>query len=627
MTWADRILDGSLMGKDALAELIEDSPEAGALRESLASGWHADELQQHRDVRMLQDAGCKVSEIKAIFGAIAKAHPPRKPAAKVGAPWAYPGKLPAGYVADRTGVYRMAQKGDVQVAELVVHAPVWVSQRLIDVEDGSESWVIQWLEHGRERSLEASRAVAQTARLITGLADKGLPVSSDSASALIRFLEAHTAIEGIPRKYVARRMGWYPKRRFMLGRQCLGGSIEMTAAHDTDAERLMRACEPIGSAEGWLALIPFAERFSSLMASLAASLASPVLVLLGEPGFVVSWDGRTSAGKTTALRVAASVWGSPCDRAGLLPTWDQTDLRLQQWAEMLRHLPLCIDDTRRWRGKPDALSACVYQLTQGQGRGRMVDGRTAQKTATWQLVTLSTGEDPISETSTAGGLRARVLQIWGSPFGGSEREAVDAVSRIVWSHHGHAGRQWVELLQERGSQVIRERADLLKARWGPLGDVGGRLLRHAALVGAVAWTAAEWMGWPIAPERAAELVWQALEPGILDADGQADPSFRAWWDVQSWLASNAPRIDGSGQVDKEPSEWIGGCNNETGEWYVYPHHLRRWAETAGYRLSSLVRDWAADGRLIREDKHMTSKRNVRGQRARMYVLKMTGEAS
>src|SRR5690606_16963519 len=88
--------------------------------------------------------------------------------------------------------------------------------------------------------------------------------------------------------------------------------------------------------------------------------------------------------------------------------------------------------------------------TQGRGRGRGTIHGVAQQDA-WTTVMITSGEQRCTSHTQDGGSRARVLGIWGSPFGeASERNGRIArkVARLLMCHYGHAGPLFVTKLIE-----------------------------------------------------------------------------------------------------------------------------------------------------------------------------------
>lgn len=560
---------------------------------------------------------------------------------------------PAGWLADESGLHREKSGGKGEVwFEKVVERPVCVVNRQIDVDDHSESWTLAWLERGQWRQMECSRVEAQTARNIVALSGRGLPVSSSSASDLVTYLEKFVAlnVSQIPTRYEAGHCGWigyHPKKdgsapdrwAFLHGGLVVGQRLVTLADQDPEGTgKLAKACRTVGSRETWRELLPIAEKYPSLLVALGAGLASVALTPLGLDGFVVSLDGRTSAGKTTALRIPASLWGNPEERGegAYLMTWATTRFAIEHYSAALNSLPLCIDDTARWEDRRHKPGDVVYQLTQGVGKSRGASSDRMRATRRWAFTTISTGEDPLCSSTQRGGLRARVLQLWGSPFGGSAREDVAAVNRICRSNYGHEGQAWLWAMMKRDNasgfdalQTLSERRHELLAVWDVPGDVASRLVAHAALVGACLWCASEWLQWPtdLNGRELAEAAWSAMRSGIVEANVDADPADRGWEELQTWIAANLSRFDGEGvNAEREPhGGWLGVRKGS--EVRVVPEAFRRWADGNNYHGGdALLRQWAEDGRLIRyEGRRLASQKKLRNRRVRLYCFHMPQE--
>ena len=104
--------------------------------------------------------------------------------------------------------------------------------------------------------------------------------------------------------------------------------------------------------------------------ALYVSFVSPLLQILESPNFVFDIAGPTTTGKTTLLRVAASVWGSPSERdpASVLGSWDSTPTWREQASAVIKNLPLLLDDTKLAHA-PDHVAQTIYAIVQGRGRG------------------------------------------------------------------------------------------------------------------------------------------------------------------------------------------------------------------------------------------------------------------
>ena len=89
--------------------------------------------------------------------------------------------------------------------------------------------------------------------------------------------------------------------------------------------------------------------FPRVLFLLYSSFVPPLLKILDAPNFIVDLAGRTTTGKTITLRVAASVWGNPDERAGngLIVSWDNTRVYVERASSVQCDLPIILDDSKR----------------------------------------------------------------------------------------------------------------------------------------------------------------------------------------------------------------------------------------------------------------------------------------
>lgn len=141
-----------------------------------------------------------------------------------------------------------------------------------------------------------------------------------------------------------------------------------------------------------------------------------LLQILGVSNFVLDVGAGTSVGKTTLLRLAASVWGCPDEQQAnaAIHTWDVMPVFAERVSAVISGLPLILDETKRARSSQD-IQNMIYMLVSGQGRGRgNVDSLAV--TRAWNTVLLSSGEAPATSYSQAGGTRTRCLELRGLPL-------------------------------------------------------------------------------------------------------------------------------------------------------------------------------------------------------------------
>ncbi|MEJ7178037.1 DUF927 domain-containing protein, partial [Staphylococcus caprae] len=73
--------------------------------------------------------------------------------------------------------------------------------------------------------------------------------------------------------------------------------------------------------------------------------------------FIIDLSGASSRGKTTALKVASSVWGT----SNLIGEWNTTRVNIERKSAFLNSFPLLLDDSRK--ANPYMLPDVIYQFS------------------------------------------------------------------------------------------------------------------------------------------------------------------------------------------------------------------------------------------------------------------------
>ncbi|MDR1365763.1 MAG: DUF927 domain-containing protein [Holosporales bacterium] len=139
-----------------------------------------------------------------------------------------------------------------------------------------------------------------------------------------------------------------------------------------------------------------------LTLSLCVGLSGPLQRFFPHIGTtVVNLIGKTSSGKTTALRAAASLWGSP----KYVKQWRTTDNSLESIAEAHNDGLLILDDL----GQVDAkkVGEIAYMLGNQRGKGRCNADSSLKKIKSWSLSVLSSGEVSLEDKLNEDGCRAK----------------------------------------------------------------------------------------------------------------------------------------------------------------------------------------------------------------------------
>ena len=134
-------------------------------------------------------------------------------------------------------------------------------------------------------------------------------------------------------------------------------------------------------------------------------LAGPLLEPLGLEGGGLHLRGQSSQGKSTAQRIAASVWGPP---RVLTRSWRATANGLEGAALAGHGTVTILDEMGEIDGRIAGQAA--YMLANGQGKARADRSGALARPATWRTAILSSGELALAEKMAEAGLRARAGQ-------------------------------------------------------------------------------------------------------------------------------------------------------------------------------------------------------------------------
>ena len=136
---------------------------------------------------------------------------------------------------------------------------------------------------------------------------------------------------------------------------------------------------------------------SRLVFAVSTAFAAPLLHLGGIDSGVNHFFGASSTGKTSALQVAASVYG-PKD---YIRSWRTTDNGLEAALVGLNDCLSIFDELGQ--SDPRISGPAAYLIANGQAKSRASRSGGVRKTMTWRTLALSTGEITITAHMASGG--------------------------------------------------------------------------------------------------------------------------------------------------------------------------------------------------------------------------------
>ncbi len=199
------------------------------------------------------------------------------------------------------------------------------------------------------------------------------------------------------------RLGWHGPV-YVLPAAAIGEAGEKVVFQN--AHNVAPAFSVADTANEWREHVAaFAQGNSRMMFAISAAFAGTLLDPAGEDSGGFHFRGGSSTGKTTALRLAASVWGDPTKYCR---NWRTTTNGLEGLAALHNDGLLILDELNQIDAKEAGEAA--YLLANGWGKARAARNGTARPSASWRLLFLSAGEQSLSTMMALAGRRSTAGQ-------------------------------------------------------------------------------------------------------------------------------------------------------------------------------------------------------------------------
>lgn len=333
---------------------------------------------------------------------------------------------------------------------LACYHPILPIERLKNLETGEEQIKLAYKRNGRWEEIIVPKTMVTSANKIVSLSGRGIAVTSENAKYLVRYLadvenanEEHIAVQ-----YSTSKLGW-------IRGGFLPYDTDIVFDGDSRFRQIYESVGQSGSRTAWYEHVIALRKAGRIEVKfLLAAAFSSVLVqpLGGLPYFVDLW-GETEGGKTVSLMLAASVWADP-DENAYIKDYKGTEVGLEAICDLLNNLPLILDDSSKKNRKiEDNFEGLVYDLCSGKGKTRSNKELGLNRENHWKNCILTNGERPLSSYVTQGGAINRILEI---ECGERVFESPGSTAELVKRNYGHAGREFVEVIKELGTEKIRE---------------------------------------------------------------------------------------------------------------------------------------------------------------------------
>jgi uncharacterized protein (DUF927 family) len=289
--------------------------------------------------------------------------------------------------------------------------PRWICSRLKivaktrDAKSGEWGRLLEWCDDDKVRhqwAMPLELLQSDGTDMRRELARMGLSISPVKAQRdmLAAFVQVWP-VEA--RARCVERLGWHGAV-YVTPAESIGQDAEIVVFQNAHA--IEPAFSVAGTVDEWRASVAaLAAGNSRLVFSLSVAFAGALADIAGEDSGGFHLRGSSSSGKTTALKVAASVWGDPNTFPRL---WRATANGLEGLAALHNDGLLILDELSQM--DPKEAGEAAYLLANGQGKARASRSGTARQVSRWRLLFMSAGEESLTALMARVGKKANTGQ-------------------------------------------------------------------------------------------------------------------------------------------------------------------------------------------------------------------------
>lgn len=474
-----------------------------------------------------------------------------------------------------TGIKRtQINNFEAQTVEACSH-PIMPVERLINIENDLEKVKLAFYKDNRWQDIVIEKNTIASKNKILQLANRGIEVNENNAKELITFLSDVITLNPneIPVNKGIGRLGWinnifspYTSELKYDGDLCFKSSFECVKQK--------------GNFEEWKKECIKLRKNKVAHLLLAASFSAPLIELVGGLPFIVHLWGGTGSGKTVALMVAMSVWGNP-EIGKLVKSLNSTQVALARYASFVHNIPFAGDELQTIKNKWENFDKLIMYLCEGmdKGRGTATGGLEDQKE--WRCCFLFTGEEPVTQNNSGGGVKNRVIEIEASS---KIIEDGNHTSNLVRENFGHAGKYYIENLPDK--ETLKKRYQEILHELIENFDTTDKQAMAMALI-------------LLGDEISTELIFKD-EKLVLDdikdflaSQKEVDQSARAYELIIDWINININRFSNNSQ-----SEIWGEIKGNY--CLIYPSVLKEFLKSQGINFDAIKNKLADEGKIERD---------------------------
>lgn len=533
-------------------------------------------------------------------------------------------------------LYKLNEKG----VELEVCQEVQISHVLSDLHSNDKVIYLKLILKNEEVEFAMERGRFTKIDIINELLRKGLSINSWDTNALIQYL--FYLEESAPKYYQHHKLGFHKVNDHLLylASKTIGGEVTSTYVEN---EKLL----PRGTYEMWLNIInhevigyPALE--FALTIGYSAIVVGRLSALIGFSNLLFLFYNDTSLGKTTALKLMASIYGNPSiGRNGIVNTFDATHNALINLMCDKCGFPVLLDEAMM--NNRTGWEDLIYRIEGGTEKNRLSKDLIARNQREWRTTVVMTSEVSMLENSAKhGGLRCRLFEVKRKFTASAEHSnrIVDGISQ----NYGHAVIPFANFLiglkDDEMIQLYHTRRNALSDKLRKRNSLSSRIIEKLAVISVTASIMNTNIGLKVNEE--------SIDKEIISIHDSITRSFdiavEALEFFKSWISENKRQFhheilpqyrnaknthfNGSFGVNSFGKILIDNKENVL-EVLILTKKFQEVFERSTFpKIQTILQAWREKGILIGFDPgRLDTKRTINGIRSRVYIIQFAKEDS
>jgi len=373
---------------------------------------------------------------------------------------------------------RFSFDGKSLIAEVVVrkgkdeevqHIPIYngflgITESIVDLDEdqGIEYLkIISYFHNIRKEILIRKAYITNENKMLETLNNtSGMIIKNRSKKLMIEYLEE--CYEGklmenkLQSRYMTKSVGFYKYRKNGL---VIDTFIYPNAKFPIDKKYSYNPNEMLndvfvhaGTSEQWINEVykPIEDNtnaFISIVGAFASILIEPLGV---SENFLIDISGSTSTGKSTLLKITASIFGKP---SKMISDFNATSNSIISKAVALKNLPMFLDDSKKV--DKSIIGDVIYTLSGGKEKGRSTISGDAKSIREFSNITFINGEvastEYLAESNSNGrGAYGRLLPLEGGflPNSKENGEIANTLLDAISKYYGVIGYEWIKFINQ-----------------------------------------------------------------------------------------------------------------------------------------------------------------------------------